>query len=55
MTINYRIYIKENKNTIPANGDGIEMPEPPGNEAQIRLTTLDSDKKYGFMILHFQI
>lgn len=36
MTINYIIYIKEKKNTIPASGDGIEMPEPPGNEAQIR-------------------
>lgn len=30
------IDMNEKKNTIPASRDGIEVPEPPENEAQVR-------------------
>lgn len=34
--IHDRIHIVEKKNAIPTSRDGIEVPEPPEKEAQIR-------------------
>lgn len=50
--INYRINIKEKKDTIPASRDGIEVPEPPKIELKLgNLTRKKTNKKQ--LLSHF--
>lgn len=53
--INYRINIKEKKDTIPASRDGIEVPEPPKIELKLGNLTRKKNKQKTVTITFYNL